>query len=512
MPARARRATSRWPGPRRRCARSCSSSTPGPGVRRRSATRGCPTGIGPELRERAAATGTKVLLIRRPEQGVAHACGSPGLRGVRPPRRAVARDHRPRRPARRPRPRPRGARRGPVARADPARRPGARRLHPRPARQVLRRARPAGRGRPGRGVPRPDLGGEPHRRRPVRRATCWCCRTASTSAGSRPTPPAAWRGCWPPASSTSTTCAAAPGWRRRCRRPRPRCGGTSTSDGSTAVRFVSREVSDGTHRGGVRRRRSPVRRRGDAAPAASDLQRLTCRGAARESASCTTSVARDPGALSAGASVALLGAAHPGPAFAVTLLAGLLAGAVGLGPATLALVVAAVLTGQLSIGWSNDLDRPARATARSGATDKPLVDGRVSERTVRIACALALVATVPLSLACGWLAGAGPPRSASPPAGPTTSALKSTPWSWLPYAVAFGGLPAFVSLTDNPDQVPPLWLVAGRRAARRRCAPRQRAARPRRRRGHRRPRACRTGSARAGARWSRPRCSSRPRW
>ncbi len=35
---------------------------------------------------------------------------------------------------------------------------------------------------------------------------------------------------------------------------------------------------------------------------------------------------------------------------------------------------------------------------------------------------------------------------------------KATPWSWLPYAVAFGGLPAFVSLTDNPDQAPPLWL------------------------------------------------------
>ena len=102
---------------------------------------------------------------------------------------------------------------------------------------------------------------------------------------------------------------------------------------------------------------------------------------------------------------ALLGAAHPGPAFAVTLLAGLLAGAVGLGPGGMALVVPAVLTGQLSIGWSNDLVDLARDRA-VGREDKPLVDGRVSERTVRIACALAVVATVPLSLACGWLAGA----------------------------------------------------------------------------------------------------------
>src|SRR5258708_1805909 len=102
--------------------------------------------------------------------------------------------------------------------------------------------------------------------------------------------------------------------------------------------------------------------------------------------------------------VALLGACHPGPAFAVTLLAGLLAGAVGLGPGSTALVVAAVLTGQLSIGWSNDLIDLARDRA-VGREDKPLVDGRVSERAVRVACGLALVATVPLSLACGWVAG-----------------------------------------------------------------------------------------------------------
>ena len=48
--------------------------------------------------------------------------------------------------------------------------------------------------------------------------------------------------------------------------------------------------------------------------------------------------------------------------------------------------------------------------------------------------------------------------SASPSGWAYNLGAKSTPWSWLPYAVAFGGLPVFVSLTDNPDQVPPLWL------------------------------------------------------
>src|SRR5688572_7324843 len=73
----------------------------------------------------------------------------------------------------------------------------------------------------------------------------------------------------------------------------------------------------------------------------------------------------------------LVGAAHIGPALAVTVLSGLLAAAQGLGPGRGALVVAAVLAGQLSVGWSNDLldlDRDRRA----GRTDKPLASGEVS--------------------------------------------------------------------------------------------------------------------------------------
>jgi 4-hydroxybenzoate polyprenyltransferase len=154
--------------------------------------------------------------------------------------------------------------------------------------------------------------------------------------------------------------------------------------------------------------------------------------------------------------VALLGACHPGPALAVTVLAGLLAGAVGLGPGGITLVVAAVLAGQLSIGWSNDLIDLARDRS-VGRADKPLVDGRVSERTVRIACGAALVATVPLSLACGWLAGTVHLVCVAA-AWAYNLGVKATPWSWLPYAIAFGGLPAFVSLTAHPDELPPLWM------------------------------------------------------
>ena len=153
----------------------------------------------------------------------------------------------------------------------------------------------------------------------------------------------------------------------------------------------------------------------------------------------------------------LVGAAHPGPALAVTVLSGLLAAAQGLPIGRGALVVAAVLAGQLSIGWSNDLLDLAR-DRRTGRTDKPLATGAVPVGPVRVACAAAVVACVVLSLAVAWVAGlvhlvcvvAGWAYNAG---------LKSTVWSWMPYAVAFGGLTAFVALAGG--EAPPWWWPVG---------------------------------------------------
>jgi 4-hydroxybenzoate polyprenyltransferase len=154
--------------------------------------------------------------------------------------------------------------------------------------------------------------------------------------------------------------------------------------------------------------------------------------------------------------VLLVRAAHPGPAFAVTLLSGLLAWAAGLDAGRAALVVAAVLAGQLSIGWSNDLV-DARRDRAVGRTDKPLAIGHLAERAVRAACAVAVVACVPLSLLCGWLAGLV--HLACVAMGWAYNlGVKSTVLSWLPYAVAFGGLPVFVSLAGAPHDAPPWWL------------------------------------------------------
>ena len=153
----------------------------------------------------------------------------------------------------------------------------------------------------------------------------------------------------------------------------------------------------------------------------------------------------------------LAGAAHLGPALAVTVLAGLLAAAQQLGPGRGALVVAAVLAGQLSVGWSNDLIDLER-DRRAGRTDKPIANGEVSATLVRASCAVAVAACVVLSLACGVVAGLVHLGCVAA-AWAYNLGLKSTTWSWLPYAVAFGGLTAFVSLADG--QAPPWWWPVG---------------------------------------------------
>lgn len=151
----------------------------------------------------------------------------------------------------------------------------------------------------------------------------------------------------------------------------------------------------------------------------------------------------------------LLGAAHPGPALAVTLLAALLCLPADLSPGRAAVVVLAVLTGQLTIGWSNDLLDLARDRA-VGRTDKPLASGALSVPLVRAATVAALLATVVLSLSCGLVAGllhlvvvaAGWAYNLG---------LKSTVASGVPYAVAFGALPAFVWAAG--DTTAPAWVV-----------------------------------------------------
>ena len=155
---------------------------------------------------------------------------------------------------------------------------------------------------------------------------------------------------------------------------------------------------------------------------------------------------------------ALLLASHLGPTVVVTALCTALAVAVGAPAGTVLLVLGTVLAGQLSIGWSNDWLDAARDVA-VGRADKPVVSGGVTASGLRTAAFVAVAASVALSVpagaaavvahlvvvAMGWAYNLG---------------LKSTVASWLPYAVAFGALPAFVVLTLPGDARPAGWLVA----------------------------------------------------
>jgi 4-hydroxybenzoate polyprenyltransferase len=155
---------------------------------------------------------------------------------------------------------------------------------------------------------------------------------------------------------------------------------------------------------------------------------------------------------------ALVGASHPEPCAAVTVTATVLSAAAGRSPAGCVLVAATVLTGQLSVGWCNDtVDRERDRIA--GRRDKPVALGQVSARTTGTAAGLALTACVPLSLANGLWAGLVH-LVAVAWAWAYDLGLKRTLASWLPYAVSFGLLPAFVTLGLPGSPLPPAWATA----------------------------------------------------
>ena len=113
--------------------------------------------------------------------------------------------------------------------------------------------------------------------------------------------------------------------------------------------------------------------------------------------------------------------------------------------------------------------------------------GRSPVAVVRRAALAAAAACVVLSLALGWRAGLTHVAAVAV-AWAYNARLKSTPWSWLPYAVSFG----LLRVRGDPRAARPgrpARLGGGRRgAARRRRAPGQRPAGPRGRRRDRRPR------------------------
>lgn len=156
--------------------------------------------------------------------------------------------------------------------------------------------------------------------------------------------------------------------------------------------------------------------------------------------------------------VSLLATAHIGPAVAVTTFAALLAVADGLSLYRGVMVTAAVLAGQLTIGWGNDL-RDISRDREVGRSDKPLATGAVRSSTVIAALVAAAVVCLVLSFLVGWRSGVVHLGLAVAWGHLYNLWLKATPWSWLPYAVAFGTLPAVVTLAGVAPQWPPPWLM-----------------------------------------------------
>ncbi|MEU9092748.1 UbiA family prenyltransferase [Streptomyces sp. NPDC048428] len=154
---------------------------------------------------------------------------------------------------------------------------------------------------------------------------------------------------------------------------------------------------------------------------------------------------------------ALTRSCHPGPVVAVTATAGALGAGVGLDGVRCALLVAAVLSGQLSVGWCNDAF-DARRDAASGRRGKPVAEGAVSRGAVWAAAFTAALLCVPLSLACGPLAGVLH-LTAVAAAWAYNLKLKATALSWLPYVIGFGTLPAVAALTLPSRPGPTWWAV-----------------------------------------------------
>jgi len=148
---------------------------------------------------------------------------------------------------------------------------------------------------------------------------------------------------------------------------------------------------------------------------------------------------------------------HLGPTLAVTALATTLAVGAGAPARTSVLVALAVLAGQLSVGWSNDWVDAARDLA-VGRRDKPIVAGQVSVRAVRTSALVAATACVPLSLATGWRGGVAH-LAAVALAWMYNVRLKSTSWSWAPFALSFALLTAFVTLALPDHPWPAAWVL-----------------------------------------------------
>jgi 4-hydroxybenzoate polyprenyltransferase len=144
-----------------------------------------------------------------------------------------------------------------------------------------------------------------------------------------------------------------------------------------------------------------------------------------------------------GHAISLLLSCHPLPALAMTVALTLAAALSGRSGRECLLVAATVLSGQLTIGWINDVVDADR-DRQTGRGDKPVALGWIDAGTVNYATTCVVLLVIPLSIANGTAAGLAH-LAAVLSAWMYNFFFKLTAFSWLPYAVSFGLLPAFLS-------------------------------------------------------------------
>jgi 4-hydroxybenzoate polyprenyltransferase len=131
----------------------------------------------------------------------------------------------------------------------------------------------------------------------------------------------------------------------------------------------------------------------------------------------------------------------------------------GRGPLGGIAVFLAVLTGQLSVGWANDAF-DAERDRQAGRSDKPVVRGWVTERTLWVAAVAAAAACIPLSILAGGAIGGAAHIIAVASAWSYDLWLKTTIWSFVPYMVSFGLAVPFLTYGLKPAEPPAAWAVA----------------------------------------------------
>ncbi len=155
--------------------------------------------------------------------------------------------------------------------------------------------------------------------------------------------------------------------------------------------------------------------------------------------------------------VALIQACHPGPTAVVTLVISAMALAAGRSLAGAVAMGLAGLAGQLSVGWSNDA-HDAAGDIRANRLDKPTVRGELTSAHLWSCALITLTMCVPLSFMAAGLRGGFAHLIAVASAWAYNFYFKTTLLSWLPYAISFGLIPAFVTYGLTPSHPPAMWL------------------------------------------------------